>query len=88
MATALKIAQLSDKEYESLSKRAKKEPQFASHLAKYERHVTRIRTLQRVLDPKDRDAGSSASKESLETELSRRAGELAELVVLIKQSLA
>lgn len=57
-------------------------------LVAYRRHTTRIRTLERVLDPADTNAiGDMTHRESYVAELERRRDELAEVEAAILEAI-
>lgn len=67
-------------EIQQLAERAKGRPRLARRLKTYVRHVQRIRTLTRVLDPEDTAAVAvNGTPESYQLELERRRGEASAL---------
>lgn len=65
-------------------------PRLVTRLQAYDRHVSRIRSLKRVLDPNDTDAignSTSGNEESYRAEIARRSAELARMVPQMRQTL-
>lgn len=74
-----KTPELTEEALAQLSAMAERRPRLQRRLHQYLRHAGRIRTLERVLDPKDAAAGfnpKTGSEDSLREELGRRQGEI------------
>lgn len=74
----------------TLEKLAEKRPRLRVKLTKYARHVARIHTINRVLDPADKDAlfnPNHGSEETLKAEAARRQAELPQLVAALSAAL-
>lgn len=90
-APAAPANRLTDDELGLLQTRAEERPRLAKRIQTYLRNVTRIHTLERVLDPDDVNAignPTSGNEESYRAEIARRQAELTAIVPELKRSLA
>lgn len=82
---------LTQKDFEALSEAAQTRPRLLNRLGIYLRHIQRINTLRRVMDPDDAAAvgnESTGTQETYQAEIDRRTGELASITPELRRSLA